>query len=263
MSILFVGGTASGKTTTLNAVSLFIPQHMKIVSIEETRELNLPHPNWIPGCTREGFGGETVGGRVAGEVNMYDLLKAALRERPEYIIVGEIRGNEAYVLFQAMATGHTTYSTMHADSVPGLIHRLENKPIDIPRVMIPSLDGVCIQIQTRVGGRRVRRIKQIVEIIGLDPHSKELLTNEVFRWVPAIDDFEFSGKSYLLEKIMVKANLRKDELMAELKRRQAVMEWLVLRGIRRHDEVARVIAEYQTRPEEVLEKVARDLGKEL
>jgi flagellar protein FlaI len=263
MSILFVGGTASGKTTTLNAVSLFIPFHMKIVSIEETRELNLPHPNWIPGCTREGFGGELVGGKVAGEVNMYDLLKAALRERPEYIIVGEIRGPEAYVLFQAMATGHTTYSTMHADSVPSLIHRLENKPIEIPRVMIPSLDAVCIQIQTRVGGRRVRRVKQIIEIIGLDPHTKELLTNEVFRWVPGMDDFEFSGKSYVLEKIMVKANIKRDEILQELKRRQAVIEWLVAQGIRRHSDVARVIMEYQVHPEEILEKIRSDLGERL
>ncbi|MBU2565206.1 MAG: Flp pilus assembly complex ATPase component TadA [Candidatus Thermoplasmatota archaeon] len=261
MSMLFVGGTASGKTTTLNAISLFISPQMKIVSIEETRELNLPHPNWIPGCTREGFGGEAVGGKLVGEVNMYDLLKASLRERPEYIIVGEIRGSEAYVLFQAMATGHTTFSTMHADSVPGLIHRLENKPVDIPRVMIPSLDAVCIQIQTRVGGRRVRRMKQIVEIIGLDPHSKELLTNEVFRWAPALDDFEFSGKSYVLEKIMIKANIRKDEVMNELKRRQAILEWMVSKGVRKHADVARIIAEYQTRPQEVLERVKEEMGE--
>jgi len=261
MSMLFVGGTASGKTTTLNAISLFISPQMKIVSIEETRELNLPHANWIPGCTREGFGGEAVGGKLVGEVNMYDLLKASLRERPEYIIVGEIRGSEAYVLFQAMATGHTTFSTMHADSVPGLIHRLENKPVDIPRVMIPSLDAVCIQIQTRVGGRRVRRMKQIVEIIGLDPHSKELLTNEVFRWAPALDDFEFSGKSYVLEKIMIKANIRKDEVMNELKRRQAIIEWMVSKGVRKHADVARIIAEYQTRPQEVLERVKEEMGE--
>lgn len=261
MSVLFVGGTASGKTTTLNAVSLFIPPQMKIVSIEETRELNLPHPNWIPGCTRAGFGGELVGGRIAGEVDMYDLLKAALRERPEYIIVGEIRGSEAYVLFQAMATGHTTYSTMHADSVPGLIHRLENKPIDIPRVMIPSLDAVCIQVQTRVGGRRVRRLKQIVEIIGLDPHSKELLTNEVFRWVPALDDFEFSGKSYVLEKIMMKANLRREEVMNELKRRQAVIEWMTAKGIRKYGDVARIINEYQIHPQEILERIKSEMSE--
>ena len=204
MSMLFVGGTASGKTTSLNACSLFLPWQHKIVSIEETRELNLPHPNWIPGCTRQGFGGEAggTGMKAPGEVDMYDLLRAALRERPEYIIVGEIRGAEAYVLFQAMATGHTTYSTFHADSIQSLVHRLENKPIEIPRVLIPALDGISIQIQTRIAGKRVRRNKNIVEIIGIDPHSHELLTNEAFRWDNTVDEFLFTGKSYILEKIM-------------------------------------------------------------
>ena len=124
---------------------------------------------WIPGCTRQGFGGEAggTGMKAPGEVDMYDLLRAALRERPEYIIVGEIRGQEAYVLFQAMATGHTTYSTFHADSIQSLVHRLENKPIEIPRVLIPALDGISIQIQTRIAWKRVRRNKNIVEIIGI------------------------------------------------------------------------------------------------
>ena len=153
--MLFVGGTASGKTTTLNAMCIFIPWQMKIVSIESTREVNIPQPNWVPGLTRQGFGGESTEG-VIGE---FELLKAALRERPEYIIVGEIRGAEAYVLFQAMATGHCAYSTVHADSVPSLVHRLENKPIDIPRVLLPALEACSIQIQTRINGKRVRRTK--------------------------------------------------------------------------------------------------------
>ena len=126
------------KTTTLNAMCIFIPWQMKIVSIESTREVNIPQPNWVPGLTRQGFGGESDDG-VIGE---FELLKAALRERPEYIIVGEIRGAEAYVLFQAMATGHCAYSTVHADSVPSLVHRLENKPIDIPRVLLPALENL-------------------------------------------------------------------------------------------------------------------------
>ena len=255
MNVLFVGGTASGKTTTLNATSLFIPWQMKIVSIEETRELNLPHPNWIPGCTREGFGGEAIGGKISGEVNMFDLLKAALRERPEYIVVGEIRGAEAYVLFQAMATGHTTYSTVHAESVPALVSRLENKPIDIPRVMLPSMDACCIQIQTRIGGKRVRRVRQIVEIIGIDPHTSELLTNEAFKWVPGKDEFEFSSKSYLLEKIMIKANMNKTQIMEELKRRQQILEWLLNTGQRSYQEVSHIVSEYYVHPEDVMEEV--------
>ena len=261
MSMLFVGGTASGKTTSLNACSLFLPWQHKIVSIEETRELNLPHPNWIPGCTREGFGGESAmaGAKAAGVVDMYDLLRAALRERPEYIIVGEIRGAEAYVLFQAMATGHTTYSTFHADSIQSLVHRLENKPIEIPRVLIPSLDAISIQIQTRVGGKRVRRNKNIVEIIGIDPHSHELLTNEAFRWDNATDEFVFTGKSYVLEKIMLKANLNRVEIMDEIKRRQLVIEWCLKKSIRDYRDFARVVAEYYVHPEDVMRRVYADL----
>ena len=261
MSMLFVGGTASGKTTSLNACSLFLPWQHKIVSIEETRELNLPHPNWIPGCTRQGFGGEgsAGGGKAAGEVDMYDLLRAALRERPEYIIVGEIRGAEAYVLFQAMATGHTTYSTFHADSIQSLVHRLENKPIEIPRVLIPALDGISIQIQTRVGGKRVRRNKGIIEIIGIDPHSHELLTNEAFRWDNTVDEYIFTGKSYIFEKIMIKANLNRVEIMDETKRRQLVIEWCLKKGIRDYKDFARVVAEYYVHPEDVMRQVYEDM----
>ena len=138
INALIAGGTAAGKTSTLNALCLFIPRESKIVSIEETREINLPHPNWIPGVVRSGFG-EVVGNKVIGEIDLYDLMKAALRQRPEYILVGEIRGKEAYVLFQAMATGHTTYSTVHADSAQSLIHRLEGKPIEIPRIMLADI----------------------------------------------------------------------------------------------------------------------------
>ena len=212
--------------------------------------------------TREGFGGEKAGAGIkgVGEVDMYDLLKAALRERPEYIIVGEIRGAEAYVLFQAMATGHTTYSTVHADSVPSLIHRLENKPIDIPRVMLPSLDACSIQIQTRVGDQRVRRCKQIVEIIGLDPHSGELLTNEAFRWSPSTDAFEFYGKSYLLENIMLLTNMSKSELTVELKDRQTVMEWLVDNDIFDYKAVATVVNYYYRKKEVVMALVRGEIS---
>ena len=249
--MLFVGGTASGKTTTLNAMCIFIPWQMKIVSIESTREVNIPQPNWVPGLTRQGFGGESTEG-VIGE---FELLKAALRERPEYIIVGEIRGAEAYVLFQAMATGHCAYSTVHADSVPSLVHRLENKPIDIPRVLLPALEACCIQIQTRINGKRVRRTKQLVEIVGIDPNSLEVITNEVFRWDVNTDDFTFSGKSYVLEKIMVKLNYSQDDMRRELRTRKRILEWMVLNDIRKADQVSQIVTEYYVRPNEILARV--------
>jgi flagellar protein FlaI len=253
-SALISGGTASGKTSLLNAISLFIPRESKIVSIEETREINLPHPNWIPGVSRSGFGG-VVGGKLTGEIDLYDLMKAALRQRPEYIIVGEIRGKEAYVLFQAMATGHTTYSTVHADSTKSLIHRLEGEPINIPRIMLQSLDIVCIQSIARVKNKRVRRCKQIIEIIDIDPTTKEILTNEVFRWDPIRDTYYFSGKSYILEQIRVKTDMKQEDIKKELKQRSDVLSWMVDEKIYRFDDVAKLTANYLERPEELTEKI--------
>ncbi len=254
INTLIAGGTAAGKTSTLNAISLFIPKESKIVSIEETREINLPHPNWIPGVARSGFG-DVVGDKVVGEIDIYDLMKAALRQRPEYILVGEIRGREAYVLFQAMATGHTTYSTVHADSAQSLIHRLEGKPINIPRIMLQALDIVCIQIISRVKNKRARRIRQIIEIIDIDPTTKEILTNEVFRWDPVEDKFAYSGKSYILERIRAEKDMSRDNMTNEIKNRAILLEWMNRNDIREFKKVATLIAQYFEKPDEVLKKI--------
>ncbi|TET18394.1 MAG: secretion system protein E, partial [Candidatus Cloacimonadota bacterium] len=254
INALVAGGTAAGKTSTLNAFSLFIPREAKIVSIEETREINLPHPNWIPGVSRSGFG-EVVGGKVVGEIDMYDLMKAALRQRPEYILVGEIRGREAYVLFQAMATGHTTYSTVHADSAASLIHRLEGKPINIPRIMLQALDIVCIQVISRIKNKRARRCKQIIEIIDIDPTTKEILTNEVFRWDPVDDKFVYSGKSYILERIRGEKDLNREEMTQEIKRRAHLLEWMNKNNIREFKKVATLVAQYVENPAQLMEKI--------
>ncbi len=254
VNALIAGGTASGKTTILNAFSLFIPRDAKIVSIEETREINLPHPNWIPGVARSGFG-EIVADKMVGEIDLYDLMKAALRQRPEYILVGEIRGKEAYVLFQAMATGHATYSTVHADSAKSLIHRLEGKPIDIPRIMLQSLDIISIHITTRVKGKRVRRCKQVVEIIDIDPTTKEILTNEVFRWDPINDNFIYTGKSYVLEGIRARWDMSKEQITREIRQRAEILEWMVENNIRTFTEVAKVIARYTENPDDFLKKM--------
>ena len=257
VNALIAGGTASGKTTVLNALSLFIPRESKIVSIEETREINLPHPNWIPGVARTGFG-EVVANKMVGEIDMYDLMKAALRQRPEYILVGEIRGQEAYVLFQAMATGHATYSTVHADSAKSLIHRLEGKPIEIPRVMLQSLDVVSIHVTTRVKGKRVRRCKQIIEIIDIDTTTNEILTNEVFKWDPVEDKFIYTGKSYVLEGIRARWGLSKEEITKEIRDRAEILEWMHDHGIRTFTEVAKAISAYSDNSNEFLKKI-RDL----
>ena len=254
INALVAGGTAAGKTSTLNAFCLFIPRESKIVSIEETREVNLPHPNWIPGVSRSGFG-EVVGGKVVGEIDTYDLMKAALRQRPEYILVGEIRGREAYVLFQAMATGHTTYSTVHADSAASLIHRLEGKPINIPRIMLQALDIVCIQVISRIKNKRARRCKQIIEIIDIDPTTKEILTNEVFRWDPVEDKFIYNGKSYILERIRGDKDLSREEMTQEVNRRSQLLEWMNKNNVREFKKVATLIAQYFDNPAQLMEKV--------
>jgi flagellar protein FlaI len=257
INALIAGSTAAGKTSTLNALSLFIPRESKIVSIEETREINLPHANWIPGIARSGFG-EIKNDKMVGEIDLFDLMKAALRQRPEYILVGEIRGREAYVLFQAMATGHTTYSTFHADSPKSVIHRLEGKPIDIPRVMLQSLDIVFIQVSTRVGGKNVRRCKHIVEIIDIDPNTKEILSNEVFRWDPVDDRFIYSGKSYILERIRVQHDMSKEDMTQEVQNRVTVLEWMRKKDIRVFKDVARIISTYAENQGELLKNIQKD-----
>ncbi|RLF65164.1 MAG: secretion system protein E [Thermoplasmata archaeon] len=250
-SAVLAGGTASGKTTSLNALCLFIPPQMKIVSIEDTREINLPHPNWIASITREG----TAESGEGSKVGMFDLLKAALRQRPEYILVGEIRGQEAVVLFQAMATGHTVYSTMHADSIFSVVHRLEGDPINIPRIQLQALNIVAIQAMIRIGRKRVRRIKKVVEIVGIDPTTDDILTNEVFSWNPRKDSFDYYGKGHVLDTVAEQRNWTDKELNEEFNRRRDVIKWMVDRGIKNYIEVGEVIAAYYKDPDSVMKRV--------
>ncbi|KAA0007160.1 MAG: secretion system protein E [Thermoplasmata archaeon] len=255
-SAIIAGGTASGKTTTLNALSLFIPPQMKIISIEDTREINLPHPNWIASVTRE-----TTAEAEESRIGMFELLKAALRQRPEYILVGEIRGEEAVVLFQAMATGHTVYSTMHADSIFSVVHRLEGDPINIPRIQLQALDIVVIQGLMRIGRRRVRRIKEIVEVVGLDPTTDDILTNEVFRWNPRKDSFEYFGKGRVMDRIAEYRNWTDKELNEEFNNRVEVIKWMIKNKIEHYVDVGNVIAGYYKDPEKVLQKVRENADK--
>jgi len=250
-SAVLAGGTASGKTTSLNALCLFIPPQMKVISIEDTREINLPHPNWIASITREG----TVESGEGSKVGMFDLLKAALRQRPEYILVGEIRGQEAVVLFQAMATGHTVYSTMHADSIFSVVHRLEGDPINIPRIQLQALNIVAIQAMMRIGRKRVRRIKKIVEIVGIDPTTDDILTNEVFSWNPRKDSFDYYGKGHVLDNVAEQRNWTDKELSEEFDRRKEVIRWMVEKGIKNYVDVGEIIAAYYKNPEAIMKKV--------
>jgi len=247
-SILVAGGVAAGKTTTLNCLSMFIEPELKIVSVEDTAELNLPHENWIPSVVRPGFGSDE---ERTGAITLFDLLKAAVRQRPDYIIVGEVRGEEAYTLFQAMATGHLGMSTVHAESVDAVFHRLESEPMNIPRALLTMIDIVMVQLRTEVDGKPARRALTVTEVMSLDPRTKDLLTNNVYRWNSKRDAFLYSGRSYALERNMKKMGLGENEVRAELHRRKTVLEWMVKNNIRRYTDVASVIREYYVDPDRV------------
>jgi flagellar protein FlaI len=257
-SMLVCGGTASGKTTTLNAVLLFIPPQMKIVSIEDTRELNLPHENWIPALTREGFGGRASGGG-GGSIDMFDLLTASLRQRPQYLMVGEVRGKEAYVVFQAMATGKTAYSTFHAEDVQAMVHRMENDPINLPRALMTALDIVLLQAQVKVGTKMTRRVKSLTEIVGMDPETSELITNSVYSWNPADDTFNFSGHSYVYEKVRTIRNWSPREMEREIKRRVDILEYMKATEVDNYRKVAKIVSAYYRDPKRIMEEVTNTL----
>lgn len=253
-SMIVSGGTASGKTTSLNAWSLFIPREKKIVSIEDTREINIPHENWIAGVARQGFGGGA--GTATGTIDTFKLLEAALRQRPEYILVGEVRGQEAFTLFQAMATGHATYATMHADSAHSAVRRLENAPINVPRIMIGSLDCLSVQFQVRVHGKAVRRVKEIVEFLGTDNESGELLTNTLFRWDPRTDKWIAGMKSYIIEHIAESRGVPVGDVNREWQRRALLLDAMQKRGILDYRDVAQAVAAYRAFPEETFTSIA-------
>ena len=249
-NILFVGGTASGKTTSLNAVSLFLPQLSKVVSIEDTREITLYHENWIASVTRD-----AITDTSSSKIDMFDLLKAAMRQRPEYIIVGEVRGNEAQTLFQAMNTGHTTFSTMHANDVDSAIHRLENQPLNVPRNMVQALNIVSIQALTYIGRDRVRRSTEIVEIAGIDPGTGNLRVNTVFSYDPVKDVFTYSGRSVVYGAIMEQRGWTYDALMREVNRRIAVLNAMKDQNIIDYILVSRILRAYDIDADAVMASI--------
>ena len=250
MSVMFAGGTGSGKTTALNAVSYFIPPGNKIVSIEDTPELRLPHENWVRNVTRE-----SATGNDQGSITMFDLLESALRQRPEYLLVGEIRANPqvAFTFFQAISTGHTSYTTFHADSADGAMRRLENEPLNIPEQMIGSLDVISIQRQVTVDGRRDRRNHRLVEVTPDREGGVE--TRDVFGRNPSEDRMEQRAESSLLQEIKYERGWDDGRLRRELALRKEVLQYLQREEIRHHDDVGRVIHTFYRQPQTVLEQI--------
>jgi flagellar protein FlaI len=243
MNVWASGETASGKTTLLNALTGFIPSASKIVTIEDTPELQVPHPNWI----RE----VGVVSATAGEssVTMFSLLKAALRQRPDNILVGEVRGEEGAVAFQAMQTGHSVMSTFHASTVEKLIQRLTGEPINVPKAYIDNLNVVVLISAVRLPtGKKGRRIISINEIIEYDSESDSFSFIEVFRWNSARDVFEFTGSdnSYLMEQSIAPKRgidaVNKRVIYSELERRAALLKNLHERDIKDFYDLYRVLS---------------------
>jgi len=252
-SLIFAGGTASGKTTSLNAVSLFIPSNAKIVSIEDTREVELPQRNWVASVTRPSFGEDD-----AGDVDEFDLLEAALRQRPDYIVMGEIRGEEGRTLFQVMSTGHTTYTTFHADSVGEVIKRFTTDPINVSKTLFTALDLVSIQTQTRVSGSKVRRNKVLTEINEYSPENDEINVRDVYEWRAETDNYIQMGSSSTLEEIKFDRGWTQERLDEELFKRKIVLAYLIDEGLNTYTEVAATIQAFINDPDTILSIIAED-----
>jgi flagellar protein FlaI len=246
-SILVSGGTATGKTSMLNVLSLFIRPEKKIVSIEDTAEIRLPHPHWVPGVARTAI---SKGER--GEVDLFDLLRESLRQRPDYIVVGEVRGKEAYVLFQQIATGHPSLATIHAEDMNKLFDRLTTQPIALPPPLVASLDVIVFLVSARYKERFVRRVSEVVEVVEFDLKANQPVVNKVFAWNAFTDKFEVSGKSIILKKISKTFGIPEQEVVDELQRRTLVLEWMKKRNIIDYRSVYQVITLYYTSPTRVL-----------
>jgi len=246
-SILISGGSATGKTSMLNSLSLFIRPALKVVSIEDTSELRLPLPHWVSQVARTPI--ETEG--KVGDVSLFDLLKSSLRQRPDYIIVGEVRGKEAYVLFQQMATGHPSLATIHAASIPQLIDRLITPPISLPPTLLENIDIIVFLGLSRYKDRYVRRISNIIEITGIE--NEHPMNNTIFKWDPMTDTFQTEDKSVVLKKVSKKLGITEDTIKGELLRRKKVLEWMVEREVYDYKDFARVISLYYSDPEKVMD----------
>jgi archaeal flagellar protein FlaI len=255
-SVLIGGDIGGGKTSMLNAISLFIRPTLKIVSIEDTQEIRLPHKNWELMVTRQGLGtgAGAVGENGIGSISMFDLLRAALRQRPDFIIVGEIRGEEAYALFQAMATGHLGLTTVHAEHVQGVLHRLTTKPMNIPKTQVENLNAISIVRRLVVNNISLRRTISVSEMVGWDKEKDDFKIQEIFRWDTEKDVYIKTGRSPLLDRIAAQWGYEPEEIDQELKMRQTILDFMVRRHIRSYEDVSKLVLDYFSDPAQVYRK---------
>lgn len=246
-SVLISGGTASGKTSMLNVLSLFIRPEKKIVSIEDTAELRLPHYHWVPVVARTAIGTEGK-----GEVDMFELLRESLRQRPDYIVVGEVRGKEAYILFQQMSTGHPSLATIHSENMARLVNRLTTPPISLPAGLITALDIVIFLARMKYKNKFVRKVVEIDEIVDFDLNTNTPIINQIFKWDPKTDKFEITGKSISLKKVSDFTGISEKDIKDEIERRIVVLEWMKENNITDYRDVHRIFSIYYNDPASLL-----------
>ena len=252
-SMIFAGGTASGKTTTLNAVNLFAPASEKFVTIEDTAELELPQKNWVASITRPAV---TQSGD--NEIEEFDLVKHALRMRPKYIIMGEVRGEEGNALFQAMGSGHTSYTTFHADDPDQLIKRFSSDQIGVQKSYMDMIDAVVMLEQTRTNGETVRRSPEVCEIQDYDQDADVLNRQTLYNWDPREDSYRKTNESHVLEDIRVQYGWTEARLERELQKRRVVLADLIKHGFNTYGEVAGTIQGFMRDEDAILNLIAEN-----
>ena len=246
---IIAGGTGSGKTTTLNTVTSFTPPRERILTIEDTLELQLPHAHVLRMETRP----PNIEGK--GELDMDTLVKNSLRQRPDRVIVGEVRGSEAITLFTALNTGHSGFGTLHSNTARETITRLINPPMNVPNIMIPALDFIIMQNRMyRPEGGSIRRITEVAEVVGMEEGNVQL--NRVFEWNNMVDKVEYVGiASQTLREMAELRGITITEIEEEIEKRRLVLEYMGDNNIRSIKEVGEWISEYYKDPDEVLDKI--------
>lgn len=246
---IIAGGTGSGKTTTLNTIAAFVPPRERIITIEDTLELQLPHSHVLRMETRP----PNIEGK--GELTMDTLVKNSLRQRPDRVIVGEVRGNEAITLFTALNTGHSGMGTLHSNSARETVTRLINPPMNVPNIMIPALDFIIMQQRMyRPEGGSMRRITEVAEIVGMEEGNVQL--NRVFEWNNVTDTIDYVGiSSKTLREVSELRGVGITELEEEVERRRIILEYMADSNIRSIEEVGQNINNYYSDPEGMLDEI--------
>uniref|UniRef100_A0A7J3ZIY4 Secretion system protein E n=1 Tax=Fervidicoccus fontis TaxID=683846 RepID=A0A7J3ZIY4_9CREN len=252
-TILIAGPMASGKTSLLNAIAMLIPPQKKIVTIEETNEIRLPHENWTPMVTRESFQ------PGVSSITLFDLLKSSLRQRPDYIIVGEIRGEEAYTFFQAISVGHGGLGTIHSESYEQVIRRLESPPMNLPRPMLALLNSIVVLQRIRENDEFSRKVVEVVEIAGYDPARNIIRAATIASYDTAVRTWTFNEPITSIRRISQRTGVDERTVLEDLRRRATILRWMVAENIVSASEVFETVKEYHYFPERVYDR-ARSAG---